>query len=45
MQLKLKEEYSPLEASLVQAIYDSYHNHLIENAVFLAERLLAEKNN
>ena len=34
-----------LESQLVEAIHDSLNNHIPSNATFLAERLLAEKDN
>ena len=45
MRQTLHEEYTPLEIELIEAIYESYNNHLVKNAIFLAERLLAEKTN
>lgn len=34
-----------LETQLIDAITESLHNHIPSNATFLAERLLAEKDN
>lgn len=43
MKIQTIEDYSELELNLLQATYDSYNNHLVQNAIFLAERLHAEK--
>ncbi len=40
----LVEDYTPFEFALIGAIHDSYSNHSVSNAVFLAERLKAEKD-
>jgi hypothetical protein len=40
----LLDEYSNFELTLISAIHDSYSNHSMSNAVFLAERLKAEKD-
>lgn len=45
MNLTLNLEYTPLQHSLIAAVRDSYLNHLVSNAVFLAERLVAECSN
>lgn len=34
-----------IENQLIDAVHDSLNNHLYSNATFLAERLLAEKDN
>ena len=41
----MDEEVSLLETQLTEAIYESLHNHVPSNAIFLAERLLAERDN
>jgi anaphase-promoting complex subunit 3 len=38
-------EYTPLEQQLIQNIKESFNYHLVSNASFLAEKLLAEKDN
>lgn len=43
MRIQTIEDYNELELNLLHATYDSYNNHLVSNAIFLAERLHAEK--
>lgn len=38
------QNYSPMEAQLIEAIHESLNNHIPSNATFLAERLLAERD-
>jgi len=45
MHNSLKEQYNQLETDLITSITQSYENHLVSNAVFLAERLHSEKQN
>ena len=40
----MEEIFTPLQIELTEAIYDSLQNHIYSNAVFLAERLLAEND-
>lgn len=39
------QQRTVLENQLIDAVHDSLSNHLYSNATFLAERLLAEKDN
>lgn len=45
MNTELREDYSTLEMQLILNIRESFNYHLIANATFLAEKLLAEKDN
>jgi len=40
----MEETFTLLEQQLIEAIFDSLQNHIYSNAVFLAERLVAEKS-
>ena len=40
----LQDDYTPFELTLIAAVHDSYSSHNMTNAVFLAERLKAEKD-
>lgn len=45
MNTELREDYTPLEMQLILNIRESFNYHLIGNATFLAEKLLAERDN
>ena len=45
MNSEMREEYSTLEMQLLTNIRESFNYHLIANATFLAEKLLAERDN
>lgn len=40
----MEETFTQLEQQLIDAVFDSLQNHIYSNAVFLAERLVAEKS-
>lgn len=44
MKSELREDYSTLEHQLIYNIRESFNYHLVNNATFLAEKLLAERD-
>lgn len=44
MKTELRDEYSALEQQLIYNIRESFNYHLVANATFLAEKLMAEKD-
>ena len=42
--MSTEDSFTMLEQQLIDAVFDSLQNHIYSNAVFLAERLVAERN-